>query len=297
MIPATVPEPATVEGTFAAVTPRYPELVGQVAVVTGAAKGIGQGIAIRLAAEGMHVVAADIDTEALADTASALGSLGASVLGVAGDVSRRPDIDELFEKTVETFGTVDALVNNAANLHRRRLLDEHDDLLDVQLATNVRGPYQCSQRAAAIMRRGGGGGIVHISSVGAVRAHHRGFPYDVTKGAINAMTLAMAVDLGGFGIRVNAIGPGVTHTYRTDRHAATDPASYQTTAERIPLRRWGTVVDIGAATAFLLSPESSYITGQIIHVDGGISAQLSPQGQAGLENGDRTTTGRMRKDD
>ncbi len=284
---APVPSPANVEAAFEAVTPRYSELSGQVAVVTGAAKGIGQGIAIRLAAEGMHLVAADIDDAALESTARALRSCGASVLGVVGDLSRTDDIDALFGKAVEAFGTVDALVNNAADLNRRRLLDEHDELLDRQLATNVRGPYLCSQRAAAIMRESGGGNIVHISSVGAVRAHHVGFPYDVTKGAINAMTLAMAIDLGGYGIRVNAIGPGVTHTYRTEPYAEQDPDSYQTTAERIPLGRWGTVSDIGAMVAFLVSPEASYITGQIIHVDGGITAQLSPRGPNGLERGDR----------
>lgn len=279
--------PTDVAAVFASVTPRYRELEGRVAVVTGAAKGIGQGIATRLASEGMRVVLADVDEAALSTATADLRRHGADVLDVHADVGRREDIDGLFEKAVEGFGTVDALVNNAADLHRRRLLDEHDDLLDLQLATNVRGPYRCSQRAAAIMREAGGGSIVHISSVGAERAHHRGFPYDVTKGAINAMTLAMAIDLGAYGIRVNAIGPGVTHTYRTNPYLASDPASYETTAERIPLRRWGTVSDIAAMVAFLISPEASYVTGQIIHVDGGITAQLTPKGPDGLERSDR----------
>jgi 3-oxoacyl-[acyl-carrier protein] reductase len=284
--------PTDVASLFDSVTPRYPELTGQVAVVTGAAKGIGQGIATRLAAEGMKVVAADLDRDALKHTADDLRHCGAAVLDVHGDVSRPEDISALFDAAEEAFGTVDALVNNAADLHRRRLLDEHEELIDLQLATNVRGPYLCSQRAAAIMRDAGRGSIVNISSVGAVRAHHRGFPYDVTKGAINAMTLAMAVDLGGYGIRVNAIGPGVTHTYRTDPYAKADPASYVTTAERIPLGRWGTVADIAAMVAFLISPEASYVTGQIIHVDGGITAQLTPKGPDGLERSDRMNPAR-----
>ena len=235
----------------------------------------------------MKVVAADLDRDALKRTADDLRSFGATVLDVHGDLSQPEDIASLFDAVLESFGTVDALVNNAADLHRRRLLDEHDELLDLQLATNVRGPYQCSQRAAAVMRDSGGGSIVNISSVGAARAHHRGFPYDVTKGAINAMTLAMAVDLGEYGIRVNAIGPGVTHTYRTDPYLAADPDSYQTTAARIPLARWGTVADVGSMVAFLVSTEASYLTGQIIHVDGGISAQLTPKGPGGLESSDR----------
>lgn len=256
------------------IAPRYPELSGQVAVITGAAKGIGQGIALRLACEGMRVVAADIDEDSLTFTANGLRDLGAAVLAFYGDLSQADDIDRLFKATLTTFGAVDLLVNNAADLQRRSLLDEHASLLELQLATNIRGPYLCSQRAAASMAAAGGGSIIHISSVGAVRAHQRGLPYDVTKGAINAMTRAMAIDLAGYGIRVNAIGPGVTHTYRTE--AETDAATYHAVAARIPLRRFGTVSDIGSMVAFLASTEASYITGQVIYVDGGITAQLSP---------------------
>lgn len=251
---------------------RYPELRGKVAVITGAAKGIGQGIAYRLGGEGMRLVVADIDEQALTTTAGALRRLDVPVVAFHGDLSRSADIDRLFDAAVEAFESVDVLVNNAADLRRRRLLDEHEGLLELQLATNVAGPYLCSQRAAAIMRRAGGGSIVHLSSVGAARGHHRGLPYDITKGAINAMTRAMAVDLGMYGIRVNAVGPGLTHTYRTD--AAGDPAGYRAAADRVPLRRYGTVTDIASTVAFLASSESSYVTGQVIYVDGGLTAQL-----------------------
>ncbi|NNC92914.1 MAG: glucose 1-dehydrogenase [Acidimicrobiia bacterium] len=260
---------------------RYPDLRGRVAIVTGAAKGIGQGIARRLAAEGMRVVAGDKDGESLMATTNELRSGGGTVEPFHGDLSHDEGIDRLFDRTLDTFGTVDVLVNNAADLHRSRLLDEHSELLELQLATNIRGPYLCSQRAAAIMREAGGGSIIHISSVGAVRAHHRGFPYDVTKGAVNAMTLAMAVDLGEYGIRVNAIGPGVTRTYLTE--AMTSPAARRATEQGIPLRRSGTLADIGAMVAFLASSEASYVTGQVIYVDGGITAQLSPHGPQALE--------------
>ncbi|HEY5652383.1 MAG TPA: SDR family oxidoreductase, partial [Acidimicrobiia bacterium] len=117
--------------------------------------------------------------------------------------------------------------------------------------------------------------------------HHRGLPYDVTKGAINAMTLAMAVDLGEYGIRVNAIGPGVT--FKGDRPA--DEVERRITEGRIPLRRSGTVEDIAAMVAFLASPESSYVTGQVIYVDGGITAQLSPLGPGALEKDGRQQPG------
>lgn len=262
---------------------RYPELAGKVAVVTGAAKGIGRGIAARLIAEGMSVVGADIDEAALAATVDTFRSAGGEALAFSGDLRDEAVIDRLFTETVERFSTVDVLVNNAADLRRRRLLDEHTELLDDQLAINVRSPYLCSQRAAAIMRDHGGGSIVHISSVGALRAHHRGFPYDVTKGAINALTVAMAIDLGEYGIRVNAIGPGVT----LKRDRPDDETERRITEERIPLRRSGTVEDIAAMVAFLASSESSYVTGQVIYVDGGITAQLSPPGPGALEKDGR----------
>jgi 3-oxoacyl-[acyl-carrier protein] reductase len=126
------------------------------------------------------------------------------------------------------------------------------------------------------MRSGGGGSIVHISSVGAVRAHWMGLPYDATKGAINAMTRAMAIDLAEYNIRVNAIGPGAI------RKLAAPPAEVRWMEEvsgRIPLQRVGVISDISAMVAYLASPEASYITGQVIYVDGGITAQLSPPGQ------------------
>lgn len=267
---------SAIEPHYQSLVPRYPELQGQVAVVTGGAKGIGQGIALRLAREGMHVVIGDIDQEALEATVSALRSLGPTALGFDGDLSQPEDIRRLFAETVQVFEHVDLLVNNAADLTRSRLLDRHDDLLDRQLATNIRGPYLCSYHAAKTMSEGSGGSIVHISSVGAQRAHWKGLPYDVTKGAINAMTRAMAIDLAEHNIRVNAIAPGAI------RKLDAPPAEVrwmEEAASRIPLQRAGAIPDISSMVAFLASPEANYITGQVIYVDGGISAQLSPPGQ------------------
>ena len=264
-----------IETLYRSTTPHFPELKGQVAIVTGAAQGIGQGIAIRLAREEMLVVVADKDLEKLALTASLLRQLGATLLDFHGDLSHSDVIRQLFEQTLNAFGGIHLLVNNAADIQRKRLLNEHESLLDHQLASNIRGPYLCSFQAAKWMQANGGGNIIHISSVGALRAHEMGLPYDVTKGAINAMTRAMAIDLGEYNIRVNAIAPGVTYTYRWP---ASDHPNVQNVVGRIPLRRFGTVSDISSLVAFLASPEASYITGQVIYVDGGITAQLSPPG-------------------
>ena len=255
---------------------RYDELRGRCAVVTGAASGIGRGVAQRLAVEGMRLVVADMNADALRECVSELTGLGADAAAHCGDLSRDDDIDAVFDTALAEFGTVDLLVNNAADLRRQHALDEHLDLLDRQLATNIRSPYRCAQRAAATMRDGTGGSIVFISSVGAQRAHHRGLPYDATKGAIDAMTRAMAIELGPYGIRVNAIAPGLTETYRW--HASGNARRPASLAAQVPLQRAGQVGDIAAMVAFLASAESSYVTGQVICVDGGITAQLSPAG-------------------
>jgi 3-oxoacyl-[acyl-carrier protein] reductase len=264
------------EAEYPRIIPRYPELKGQVAIVTGGAKGIGQGIVLRLVREGMRVVVADIDGQTLAQTIAALEKLGANVSAFEGDLSQPAVIQQLFEQALRIFGGVNLLVNNAANLERRRLLDEHEDLFKLQIETNLNGPYLCSREAAKIMQAGGGGSIIHISSVGGLRAHAKGFPYDVTKGAIDAMTRAMAIDLAEYNIRVNAIAPGAIRTNRTP------PSEHPLVREmsaRIPLQRFGSVSEISSAVVFLASPEASYITGQIVYVDGGITAQLAPPGQ------------------
>lgn len=260
--------------SFARSNGRHPELADQVAVVTGAARGIGQGIAFRLAEEGMRLALADIDEDSLTQTVALLGTSGVEVIPVAGDLSDSAVIERLMAETIDSFGELNLLVNNAADLRRHPILEAHDDLLDHQLALNIRSPYLCAQRAAAIMAPTGRGGIVNISSVGAVQAHHTGNPYDVSKGAINAMTRALAVELGPHGVRVNAVAPGVTITHRSS------DGSGGVGDERIPLRRFGTVADIAAAVAFLASTDSSYLTGQVLYVDGGITAQLSPPSTA-----------------
>jgi len=265
-----------VKSEYESILPRYPELAGQVAIVTGSSRGIGKGIAMRLAREGMKVVINGRTSETVEATAAEMRALGADVLAVPADVGRTEGVDRLFEQALRTFGTVDLLVNNAADLRRVHFFDVDEALLDRELATNIRGPYMCSYRAAEVMRQAGGGNIVHISSVGGLRAHWRGLPYDVTKGAIDGMTRAMALELAAYGIRVNAVAPGAT---RTERTPTPEDPRVQAINRRIPLGRFGLALEIGAAVAFLASPDAAYITGQVIYVDGGITVQLGTQEQ------------------
>lgn len=280
-VPPPMQQMQELASLYEAIRPRYPELMDQVAIVTGSSRGIGLGIALRLAREGMRVVVNGRSPEPVETAVAALRSLGASALAVPADVGRTSEVDRLFDTTLQAFGRVDLLINNAADVRRGRFFEIDEALLDTQLAGNIRGPYMCSYRAAEIMRQTGAGNIIHISSVGGLRAHWQGLPYDVTKGAIDAMTRAMSLELAAFGIRVNCIAPGAIYN-RLGRRHSDDPAQDPRAAaarERVPLGRLGTTLEIGSVAAFLASPDSSYITGQIIYVDGGLTAQLTPVGQ------------------
>jgi 3-oxoacyl-[acyl-carrier protein] reductase len=256
---------------YASARPRYPELAGKVAIVTGSNRGIGQGIAVRLAKEGMRVVINGRDAERTETTTRELRDLGADVLCIPADIGLSADADRLFGRVMDAWGRVDLLVNNAADLRRRKFFEVDEALMDTSFQSNIRGPYICSHRAAEAMRSQGSGNIVHITSVGGLRAHWRGLPYDVTKGALDAMTRAMALELAQYNIRVNAIAPGATLTERSGPWV-------ERAAIGIPIGRVGTTLDMAAAVAFLASDEATYITGQILYVDGGLTVQLgTPQ--------------------
>jgi NAD(P)-dependent dehydrogenase (short-subunit alcohol dehydrogenase family) len=265
----------SIAALFASIRPRYSELMGKTALVTGSGRGIGQGIAVRLGREGMNVVVTSNVTEEVVATAGALQALGVRALPVTADLGQPAEIDRLFEQVQAVLGGVSLLVNNAADLHRGRLLEFSQDDFDNQIDVNIRGAYRCSLRAAETMRAVGGGSLIHISSVGGLRAHWRGLPYDMTKGALDAMTRAMALDLAEYGIRVNGVAPGFIP--RSKSLSARQEDFRSKAIPRIPLHRAGTPLDIAAAVAFLASDDASYITGQILYVDGGITAQLSPR--------------------
>jgi NAD(P)-dependent dehydrogenase (short-subunit alcohol dehydrogenase family) len=258
---------------FKSIHPHYPELTGQVAIVTGASKGVGKGIAIRLGREGMKLVLNARTTETVRMIATELESLGVETLPIPGDIGRAEDTKKLFDETMNAFGTVDLLVNNAADLRRVNFFDVSEAMMEEELNTNIKGPFICSYKAAQLMRKNGHGNIIHISTVGGLRAHNPGLPYDATKGALDSMTQVMGIELAQFGIRVNGIAPGAIHT---ENRLPLDHPRVIEYAKRIPMNRLGLPLEIGAVVAFLASEDASYIIGQTIYVDGGITAQLSP---------------------
>ena len=233
----------------------------KVALVTGAGRGLGRAIAGRLAADGYEVVAVDIDAEAASDTAGALGGRAYPC-----DVADRAAVKAL----ADLVGAVDVLVNNAGIWTYGSVIDAADADVDRVLAVNLGGTLNCCRSFAPGMAAAGGGVIVNLSSLAAAMAAPVVEVYPVSKGAIETLTRQLALDLGPQGIRVNAVGPGSMLTEGTA--PAYEGERMAQRAALVPLRRIGTPEDIANAVGFLVSDQASYISGQILYVDGGASA-------------------------
>ena len=236
-------------------------LNGKRAVVTGAAQGIGRGIAAAFVAEGAEVLLVDIDAERLAATAKELGQEG-----LVADVSRKTEIERIFTRVAERWGGLDILVNNAGVTHAAELDELAEDDFDRVFAINLKSALWATQSAARLM--GAGSAIVNMSSVNAILAIPNQIPYAISKGAMKQLTNVTALALAPKGIRVNAIGPGSIMTDML-RGIMTDQAAETRIMSRTPLGRCGEVEEVAAVAVFLASSESSYITGQTIYPDGG----------------------------
>ena len=242
----------------------------RVVVVTGAARGIGAGTAKRFADEGAAVAVLDLDQDSAATTAAGLGA--EKSLGVACDVSDSASVDAAVAKVVEELGRIDVLVNNAGITRDNLLFKMTEEDWDLVMNVHLKGSFLMSRAAQKHMVAAKYGKILNLSSVSALG--NRGQAnYSAAKMGLQGFTRTLALELGPFGINVNAIAPGFIVTDMTDataRRVGVEPEDYRkAAAEANPVRRVGYPEDIAAAAAFLCSDEASYITGQTLYVDGG----------------------------
>jgi len=245
-------------------------LEDRVAIVTGAAQGIGYAIASRLVDEGARVVVCDLDPTRLRDAAHRLDASGKRVIGRVGDVSEKTTAVALVDTAVESFGAVDILVNNAGVTHAAEFLDLDEADFDRVLAINLKSMFLCGQAAARRMvAQKSGGAIVNLSSVNAVLAIPNQVPYCVSKGGIAQLTKVMALSLAPHGIRVNAIGPGTIATEMAKKAVLGSEEAKRRILSRTPMGRLGEPEEVAAIAAFLVSDDASYLTGQTIYPDGG----------------------------
>ncbi|SRR6266542_2410248 len=246
-------------------------LRGKVAIVTGAGRGIGQGIAMELARAGCGVAVNYItEPERAHATVEELRGLGVDAIAVEADVSDASAVTAMVDRVTRELGALDILVNNAGVQTWKPLLDVTEAEWDFVIDTNLKGTFLCTQAAARFMKDHGGGAIVNIGS-GSNKAPFPGLvAYTASRGGIEMLTKVAAVELGPLHIRVNCVAPGAVEVERTKLEL---PDYAGTWGAVTPLRRVGYPADVGRAVAFLAGPEASFITGQTLWVDGGLFSQ------------------------
>ena len=243
------------------------ELKGQVALVTGSARGIGKSIALGFAQRGADVVVSDVSLEDARATSEELAKLGVKTLAVRLDVSKSEEVVRTFGEIMGVFGRLDILVNNAGITKDNLLLRMKEEEWDAVMNINLKGVFLCTKEAVKIMAKQRSGRIVNIASVVAFMGNPGQANYSASKAGIVGLTKTVAKEYAGRGITSNAVAPGFITT------AMTDALSEQVREEMkkaIPLGRFGTVDDVTNAVLFFASPSSGYVTGQVIHVNGGM---------------------------
>ncbi|MBT8240563.1 MAG: SDR family oxidoreductase [Acidimicrobiia bacterium] len=246
----------------------HQSLKDKVVLVTGAGKGIGRAIAERFATVGAKLAVNDVDPDGVDRTVGAITASGGTAMAAVADVSDASQVNSMIDAVMAEHGRIDVLVNNAGLVGPMLHFFEADEawwrkIIDV----NLTGHFLVSHPTARIMAKQGGGCIINMSSGGATKAHRAFTAYDATKGGIEALTRAMALDLGPYNIRVNALMPGSIDTQGLDLEAR------KLRGENVPLGRIGEPRDMTGAALFLASDDAGYITGDVIKVDGGMTAQ------------------------
>ena len=242
-------------------------LKDKVALVTGGGRGIGKAIVLALAKEGADIVTCDINLESLKEVAAEVEKLGRKVLILKTDVSKMGEVEEMVKKALDKFTKIDILVNNAGitrdNLILRMSEEEWDQVLDI----NLKGTFNCLKTVTRPMMKARSGRIINIASVVGIMGNPGQANYAASKAGIIGLTKSAAKELASRGINVNAIAPGFIETTMTE--ALGDEAKEKLTSQ-IPLKRLGEVADVANLVVFLASDDASYITGEVVKVDGGM---------------------------
>ena len=242
---------------------------GQIAIVTGAGRGMGRAVAMGLAAEGAHVVVAEVDRDAAAETVAEIQGAKGRAMSIVADVSKVEDVRRLFKEAVEAFGGVDILVNNAGIGIPKPLLDYTEADWDRQLGVNLKGMFFATQEAARVMIPKGRGKIVNFASTAAfVSSSTPETAYDISKGGVRQLTISVAAELAPHHINVNAVAPGTIMTELTLKVLDTEEKMARASA-KIPMGRLGKPEDMVGPVLFLCSDEADYVTGHTLVVDGG----------------------------
>ena len=243
------------------------ELPGRVAIVTGAARGIGFAIAERLSTAGAHVVVADIAEDGATAAAERLSEGGGKAVGVAADVISPDEVRALVDRALESFGAVDVLVNNAGVTGPDApLWETTDEDWEKVLGLNLTGVFYCCRAVVSHMRERGSGAIVNVASISGKEGNPNMIPYSVSKAGVICLTKALAKEVIHDGVRVNAVAPGVIETPLLDQ---LQPEAIEYMRSKVPMGRMGSPEEVAAVVHFLASDAASFVTGQTYDVSGG----------------------------
>jgi len=247
-------------------------LEGKIAIVTGGGQGIGKEIAVTFAQAGAHLVIADINRETAEETARQITSLGREALAVQVDVRDMSQIEDMINRTLEEFERLDIMVNNAGFGHLTvPLVEMAEQDWDNWITLNLKSTFLCCKAAGKIMIRQGTGNIINMSSMAALGAYPTGVNYSAAKAGIKNLTETLAVELGPYNIRVNALAPGIIETFLTKSLYQKHPHLKEQRLKNIPLGRTGTPEDVANTALFLACDASSYISGQTIAINGAMA--------------------------
>lgn len=248
-------------------------LKDKIGIITGASTGIGRGIAFELAKRGASVVVHyNSNAAGIQETLQTITKAGGRAVPIQANLELVSECLRLVEESIQTYGTIDILVNNAAVSTEARFVDVTEGLWDQTLNTNLRAPFFCAQAAARHMMQQGGGKIINIGSIHGLRSLPLFGPYAAAKGGLNTLTRQMAVELAPYQINVNCVAPGLVEVERY--YSQFPDYDRDEAARKVPWGRVGLPQDIAGVVAFLCSDDANFVTGQVIHVDGGQTSAL-----------------------